>query len=219
MPDKKRIVALVSGSGSNLQALIDACSNGQIHGDIVAVISNKPDAYGLQRAAKHDIPTQTLEHSEFTRRETFDTALIDVIDTHRPDLLVLAGFMRILSAEFVNHYQGRLLNIHPSLLPAYKGLHTHQRALDDGAQLHGASVHFVSAELDGGPVIIQAQVAVKPNDDADSLAARVLAQEHIIYPQAVEWFCAERLRLTADGVELEGEVLASPVTMRVSKEP
>ncbi len=213
MPDKKRIVALISGSGSNLQALIDACENGQIHGNIVAVISNKPDAYGLERATKHGISAETLVHNTFGNREAFDTSLTRLIDTHQPDLLVLAGFMRILSPDFVSHYQGKLLNIHPSLLPAYKGLHTHQRALDDGATIHGASVHFVSAELDGGPVIMQAQVEVQPEDDANSLAARVLIKEHIIYPQVVKWFCAERLRLLAEGVELDGAILKQPVLL------
>lgn len=213
MPAKKRIVALVSGGGSNLQALIDACTNGQINGDIIHVISNKANVYGLQRATEHGISTTTLQHTDFDSREAFDTALIRKIDEQQPDLLVLAGFMRILSAEFVNHYHGRLLNIHPSLLPNYKGLNTHQRALDDGATVHGASVHFVSAELDGGPVILQAQVTVESDDDADSLAARVLTQEHIIYPRVVEWFCAERLKLTAGGVALDGEILESPLVL------
>lgn len=214
MSTKKRIVALISGSGSNLQALIDACADGQINGDIVSVISNKANAYGLERAASRNISTEILEHGSFDNREAFDASLINLINQQQPDLLVLAGFMRILSTEFVNHYHGRLLNIHPSLLPAYKGLNTHQRALDDNAPMHGASVHFVSAELDGGPVILQAQVAVEASDNADSLAARVLVQEHIIYPQVVEWFCEERLRLTTNGVELDGEVLTSPLKAR-----
>ncbi len=203
MPNKCRIVALISGSGSNLQALIDACASGQIHGTIVAVISDQPEAYGLVRAAKQGIPTETLSGA-FESRAAFDAALTPLIEAQRPDLLVLAGFMRILSADFVNRYRGKLLNIHPSLLPAYKGLHTHQRALAEGATQHGASVHFVSAELDGGPVIMQAQLPVRPEDDARSLAARVLKQEHLIYPQVVQWFCAGRLQWTAAGVELDG---------------
>ena len=214
MSDKKRIVALISGSGSNLQALIDSCASDQINGQIVSVLSNKPDVFGLQRAAQHGINTETLEHSRFDSREAFDTALISLIDAQQPDLVVLAGFMRILSAEFVNHYHGKLLNIHPSLLPAYKGLNTHQRALDDGSEVHGASVHFVSAELDGGPVILQAKVAVEATDDAASLAARVLTQEHIIYPQVVEWFCAERLQLDNKEVKFDEALLEEPMNLQ-----
>lgn len=213
MAGKKRIVVLLSGSGSNFQALIDACANGQIHGDIVATISNRPDAYGLQRAQQHAINTLTLQHDDFSSRETFDAALVELIDSYQPDLVILAGFMRILSAGFVNHYAGKLLNIHPSLLPAYKGLNTHQRALDDRAEVHGASVHFVSAELDGGPVILQARVAIAADDDATSLAGRVLTREHIIYPQVAEWFCAERLRLKDNAVWLDGQQLAQPMLL------
>ncbi|MGB1254394.1 MAG: phosphoribosylglycinamide formyltransferase [Thiolinea sp.] len=213
MRSKYSIVVLVSGSGSNLQALIDACTEGQIDGEINAVISNKPGVYGLQRAEKHGITTQALEHQHFNSREDFDKNLINVIDRYNPDLVVLAGFMRILSAGFVNHYDGRLLNIHPSLLPAYKGLNTHQRALDGEAKYHGASVHFVSAGLDDGPVIMQARVPVKADDDASSLATRVLAKEHIIYPQVVEWFCAGRLKLKDHRIWLDNQLLQTPVIL------
>ncbi|CAA6810333.1 MAG: Phosphoribosylglycinamide formyltransferase (EC, partial [uncultured Thiotrichaceae bacterium] len=180
---KKNIAVLISGSGSNLQAIIDACESGQINGRISVVISNRPDVFGLERAAKSGISTHVIDHKQFESREAFDAELITHIDTTDADLVVLAGFMRILSGGFTQHYQGKLLNIHPSLLPAYKGTHTHQRALDDGAAVHGVSVHFVSPELDGGPVIMQARIPVLESDTADSLARRVLSKEHLIYPQ------------------------------------
>lgn len=193
-----RVVVLLSGSGSNLQALIDAEANG-LPIRIVAVIGNRADAFGLERARRHGIPAELLSHRDYPDRESYDRDLARLIDGHAPGLVVLAGFMRILNPELVRHYQGRMMNIHPSLLPAYKGLHTHQRALDAGETEHGASVHFVTAELDGGPVVLQARVPVLPDDDAASLAARVLEQEHRIYPLAVGWFAAGRLRLGADG--------------------
>ncbi|MEZ5535916.1 MAG: phosphoribosylglycinamide formyltransferase [Thiolinea sp.] len=209
----KNIVVLISGSGSNLQAIIDACASGQIQGKITAVISNRPAVFGLERAAKSNIPTRIIDHHQFASREAFDAELIRQIDAAQAGLVVLAGFMRILSEGFTRHYQGRLLNIHPSLLPAYKGTHTHQRALDDGAGIHGASVHFVTAELDGGPVIMQAQVPVFESDDADTLARRVLSKEHIIYPKVVEWFCAERLTLVNETVYLDQQALHKPVLL------
>lgn len=209
----KRIVVLVSGSGSNLQALISACSAGEIAGSIVAVISNRPNVYGLERARLAGIETQTLDHKNFAERAAFDQALMELIDSFQPDLVVLAGFMRILTTEFVQHYTGRMLNIHPSLLPAYKGVHTHQRALDDQVQVHGASVHFVTAELDAGAVILQAEVPVLVDDSAETLAARVLVEEHKIYPQVVNWFCAERLTLKDGYAYLDGECLHEPVKL------
>ncbi|NEV62134.1 phosphoribosylglycinamide formyltransferase [Thiorhodococcus minor] len=204
------VVALISGSGSNLQALIDA----QLRGApirIAAVISNRADAFGLERARRHDIPTEVLSHRDYGDREGFDAALGDLIDRFAPGLVVLAGFMRILTEGFVDRYQGRMMNIHPSLLPKYRGLHTHQRALDAGETEHGASVHFVTAELDGGPVILQARVPVLPGDDAAALAARVLEREHRIYPTAVRWFAEGRLRLGEDGrPHLDGTPLRAP---------
>lgn len=194
-----RVVVLLSGGGSNLQALIDAEASG-LPIRIVAVIGNRAEAFGLERARRHDIPAELLSHRDYPDRESYDRDLARLIDGYTPGLVVLAGFMRILTPELVTRFQGRMMNIHPSLLPAYKGLHTHQRALDAGETWHGASVHFVTAELDGGPVVLQARVPVLPDDDAASLAARVLTQEHRIYPLAVGWFAAGRLRLGADGL-------------------
>ncbi|NQD92260.1 phosphoribosylglycinamide formyltransferase [Pseudomonas sp. CrR25] len=201
------VVVLISGSGSNLQALIDGCAVGESPAQISAVISNRADAYGLQRARQADIATAVLDHKQFDGREAFDAALIAAIDRHRPDLVVLAGFMRILTPGFVRHYAGRLLNIHPSLLPKHKGLHTHQRALEAGDTEHGCSVHFVTEELDGGPLVVQAVVPVQSHDSPDSLAQRVHAQEHRIYPLAVRWFAEGRLRLGAQGAMLDGQPL------------
>ncbi|MBC3423761.1 phosphoribosylglycinamide formyltransferase [Pseudomonas sp. RW3S2] len=210
MPSKTcNVVVLLSGSGSNLQALIDSTAATDSSARIRAVISNRPDAFGLQRAEAAGIDTAVLEHGGFDGREAFDAALVQLIDGFAPDLVVLAGFMRILSGDFVRHYQGRLLNIHPSLLPKYKGLHTHQRALDAGDAEHGCSVHFVTEELDGGPLVVQAVVAVAPGDDAQSLAQRVHQQEHQIYPLAVRWFAEGRLRLGEQGALLDGQPLAA----------
>ena len=199
-----RIVVLISGSGSNLQALIDACKQSDYPGEIVGVISNKADAYGLERAKQANIAQQALEHKNFETRELYDQALVKAIDVYQPDVVVLAGFMRILTAEFVQHYQGRLINIHPSLLPKYQGLHTHQRALDAGDEEHGVSVHFVTEELDGGPVILQAKIPIFPGDNADDLASRVHEQEHRIYPLVVKWFCQKRLSMQDGFAILDG---------------
>lgn len=187
-----RVVVLISGNGSNLQALIDYPQRPY---EICAVISNRADAFGLQRAQNAGINTAVLDHKSFASREAFDQALMQLIDQYQADLVVLAGFMRILSSAFVQHYAGRLLNIHPSLLPLYKGTQTHQRALDAGDHQHGASVHFVTEELDGGPVVLQAVVPILPGDTAEVLAARVATQEHRIYPEAVSWFALGRLRV------------------------
>ena len=209
----KRLVVLLSGSGSNLQAILDACAAGLIAGTVVSVISNRPDVFGLERARRAGASAEVLDHKAFPDRTAFDHALMGVIDAHQPDLVILAGFMRILTPAFVQHYHGRLLNIHPSLLPAYKGTHTHQRALDDGASEHGASVHFVTAELDGGPVVMQARVPVLADDTTDTLAARVLTREHVIYPQVVAWFCQGQLALQADGIWLKGQRLEQAVSL------
>ena len=190
-----RAVVLISGRGSNLQSLIDAVREGRLSLDICAVISNEPSAAGLCRAGAAGIETLTLDHRAFEHRRDFDDALARAIDARRPDLVVLAGFMRVLGAAFVRRYRGKIMNIHPSLLPAYPGLDTHRRALLDAAKVHGATVHFVTENLDGGPIIVQAGVEVRPDDDVDTLAARVLEQEHRIYPLAVRWFTEGRLRI------------------------
>lgn len=209
MPQTCDVVVLLSGTGSNLQALIDSTRTGDSPVRIAAVISNRSDAYGLQRARDAGIETRTLDHKAFEGREAFDSALIELIDTFNPELVVLAGFMRILSADFVRHYAGRLLNIHPSLLPKYKGMHTHQRALDAGDSEHGCSVHFVTEELDGGPLVVQAVVPVESDDSAQTLAQRVHTQEHRIYPLAVRWFAEGRLILGDQGALLDGQLLAA----------
>ncbi|MDH2434911.1 phosphoribosylglycinamide formyltransferase [Pokkaliibacter sp. MBI-7] len=198
----KRLVVLISGSGSNLQAILDYLAQGTCPAQVTAVISNKSDAYGLERARNAGIPTFSLSHKDFSSREAFDAELMALIDTQRPDLVILAGFMRILTPEFTRHYSGRLFNIHPSLLPKYKGLHTHQRAIEAGDKLHGATVHFVTEELDGGPLIIQGQLDINSEDNPDSLAQRVHILEHQIYPMAVDWYCSDRLSLSPDGTVL-----------------
>ncbi|WP_236202435.1 phosphoribosylglycinamide formyltransferase [Pseudomonas carnis] len=209
MPQTCDVVVLLSGTGSNLQALIDSTRTGDSPVRIAAVISNRSDAYGLQRARDAGIDTRALDHKAFEGREAFDSALIELIDAFSPKLVVLAGFMRILSADFVRHYEGRLLNIHPSLLPKYKGMHTHQRALDAGDREHGCSVHFVTEELDGGPLVVQAVVPVESGDSAQTLAQRVHTQEHRIYPLAVRWFAEGRLILGDQGALLDGQLLAA----------
>lgn len=202
-----RIVVLISGGGTNLQAIIDACTDSAYPAEVVGVISNKEDVYGLTRAKDADIATVALSHKTFDSREDYDQALIKKIDAFDADLIVLAGFMRILTPDFVQHYQGKLLNIHPSLLPKYQGLNTHQRAIDAGDEVHGVSVHFVTEELDGGPVILQAKVPVFEGDTSDDLAARVHEQEHRIYPLVVKWFAEKRLEMQGDNAVLDGNVL------------
>jgi phosphoribosylglycinamide formyltransferase-1 len=183
---KARLVILISGRGSNMRSILDAAKAGSLDVDISAVISNRPDAAGLAFAAEEGIETAVIDHTQFESREQFDEALATKIDEYQPDFVILAGFMRILTEGFVSHFAGRLINIHPSLLPKFKGLHTHQRAIDAGENEHGASVHFVTAELDDGPVILQARVPVLADDNADTLAARVLEQEHLLYPAAIQ---------------------------------
>lgn len=199
------VVVLISGNGTNLQAIID--SSQQAPYTVVAVISNKADAYGLQRADQHGIINCVINHQDFDNRELFDQALMREIDQHQPDLVVLAGFMRILSAGFVQHYAGRMLNIHPSLLPKYPGTNTHQRALAAKDKTHGASVHFVTEQLDGGPIIAQITVPVEPQDNAEILANRVAEKEHLLYPQVVSWFAEGRLTMQDRLAKLDGEVL------------
>lgn len=205
----KRIVVLISGSGSNLQAIIDACQLGRLKAEIVAVLSNKADAFGLQRAQKAGIAAESLAIGDYADREAFDHALQQKIDSHQPDLVVLAGYMRILSGPFVTHYRGRLINIHPSLLPKYPGLHTHRRALENGDSEHGASVHFVTEQLDGGPVILQASIPILPNDTEQDLAKRLLSKEHLIYPRVIQWWVEGCLELREDRAWLDGQPLGA----------
>ena len=201
----KRIVILISGLGSNMEAIVRACAAEGWPAAVVAVLSNRPEAAGLAWAAGQGIATAALDHRQYADRAAFDTALAAEIDRHAPDLVVLAGFMRILTPAFVQRYDGRLLNIHPSLLPAFAGLHTHERALQAGCKVAGSTVHFVTAELDHGPIVLQAAVPVRVGDTADTLAARVLRGEHIIYPRAVRWFVEGRVALGAEGVVRQTE--------------
>ncbi len=210
----KSAVILISGRGSNMQAIIEA----RLPIRVAAVISNRPDAAGLAYAQQQGIATEAVDHQKFATRDAFDASLAAAIERHQPDLVVLAGFMRILGEAFVRQFAARMLNIHPSLLPVFPGLHTHRRALEEGVKVHGTTVHFVTPSLDHGPIVIQAAVPVLPDDDEDSLAARVLAQEHRIYPQAVRWFAEDRLEVR-DGVvrvRPQGEARAEDAQLLVA---
>ena len=202
-----RIVVLISGSGTNLQAIIDAAELKQFDAKIVGVISNKANAYGLTRAEHASIPSQVVEHTTFNHRDKFEQALSIAIDSYHPDLVVLAGFMRILGSGFVQLYSGRMLNVHPSLLPKHQGLHTHQRALEAGDKEHGISIHFVTEELDGGPLVAQAKIDVLDSDDEKSLAHRAQQLEYQLYPKVIGWFCEKRLKLSKAGAELDGQLI------------
>ena len=205
-----RTAILISGSGTNLQAFIDAVAAGDLDLDLCVVFSNRADAYGLERAKKAGIPIACIRHGEYPDRESFDRAVIEELDRFEPDLLVLAGFMRILSPMFVNHYEGRILNIHPALLPKYPGLNTHQRALDAGDEWHGSTVHFVTEELDGGPRILQGRLRVDPEETADELQTRVQGVEHQIYPEAAGLVGSGRV-LFKDGKSwVDGEIAEEP---------
>ena len=210
MSNKLPLVVLISGSGSNLQSIIDAATS-DLPVEIKAVISNKAEAYGLERARSAAIETRVLNHKEFADRDSYDQALGDLIEEYQPGLVILAGFMRILTPALVNRFHGRMFNIHPSLLPKYRGLHTHQRALEAGDKIHGATVHFVTEELDGGPLIIQSQVPILDQDDPDTLAARVLKQEHTIYPQAIRMFAEGELRMEEGVVYHQEKPLTAPI--------
>ena len=202
-----QLAVLISGSGTNLQAIMDAQKAGTLDTEIAVVFSNRANAAGLERAAQAGIPTASLDHRDYPDREQFDQAMIEVLTPYAPDTVVLAGFMRILSAVFVRHYAGQLINIHPSLLPKYRGLNTHARALEAGDSEHGCSIHFVTEELDGGPLIAQAPIAVHANDTVDSLSKRVQQREHLLYPQVLQWRAQDRLELTDNGVLLDGKPL------------
>lgn len=204
---RPKAVILISGSGSNLQAIIDAVASENLPLNIACVISNVPDAFGLERAKQAEIPTQVIDHKAFQVREIFDAELIRTIDNYSPEIVVLAGFMRILSKDFVNRYLGRLINIHPSLLPKYPGLNTHKRAIDSGDSVHGVTVHYVIPELDAGPNIIQAKVEIRAGDNAETLAKRVQEQEHVIYPIAIKWMAEGRLALKRGSATLDSEEL------------
>jgi len=213
------VVILISGRGSNLQSIIDAVANDALPVEIRAVISNRPAAHGLQRATLAGITTAVIDHSRYSDRAAFDEALQECIERFQPGLVVLAGFMRILTTGFVHHYQGRMLNIHPSLLPEFPGLNTHQRVLESGCKQHGASIHFVTEAVDGGPVVLQARVPVYQQDTVTTLAARVLEQEHRLYPLAIRWFAEQRLKLDDTGnAVLDGERLSNPVILTTEPE-
>jgi phosphoribosylglycinamide formyltransferase-1 len=205
---QKSIVVLLSGNGSNLQAIIDEISRQKINAKIVAVIANQKTAYGLTRAENAGIPAIFIDHKSFASREDYDNRMASCINEFNPNLIVLAGFMRILTPEFVENYQGRMLNIHPSLLPKYKGLHTHQRAIDAGDEEHGASVHFVTPELDGGPVVLQSKVPIFAQQDTQELADRVQQQERQMYPLVIKWFCEDRLEMIDNKAVLDNQILA-----------
>lgn len=214
---KASLVVLISGSGSNLQAIIDGINNHRLDAEIKAVISNQANAKGLQRADKENIPTYVVNHKQFADRESFDQAMIDIIDPLQPELIVLAGFMRILSKKFIRHYHHQLINIHPSLLPKYKGLNTHQQAIDNHDVKHGASVHYVSDELDSGPVVIQAETPVLETDSAETLATRVLKQEHQIYPMAIQMHINGRLTFDNGQLTLDSKPLIKPLVWKNNK--
>jgi phosphoribosylglycinamide formyltransferase 1 len=212
-----RMVVLISGTGRNLQAILEALRAGRIHGEVSAVISNNPDAAGLAHARTAGVSTAVVNHRDYPDRDTFDMALSAEIDRHAPDFVILAGFMRILGSDFVQRYRGKLLNIHPSLLPKYPGLQTHARALAEGEAWHGASVHFVTEAVDGGPVILQGRVPVQGNDTVDTLAERVMREvEQVIYPEALAWASAGRLQMRGNEVVLDGRVLTEPLLLNGS---
>jgi len=198
-------VVLISGGGSNLQSIIDNADT--IDLEIKSVISNNPQAYGLERAKKANIPTHSIDHKQFNSRDEFDKTLGAIIDEYSPDIIILAGFMRILTKKITNKYLGKMLNIHPSLLPKFQGLHTHQRAIDAGEKIHGVSIHFVTDELDGGPIIAQSSIEVLDDDTAESLAKRVLTEEHKLFPEVISWFTKGRLHLENNNAVLNGEIL------------
>jgi phosphoribosylglycinamide formyltransferase-1 len=205
------IVVLISGSGTNLQAILDAAGRGDLPVRVLAVISDQPDAHGLQRGRDAGVVSECIDARGYPDRASYDTALGERLAALHPGLVVLAGFMRILSPPLVQQWSGRMLNIHPSLLPAYRGLHTHRRVLEAGERYHGTSVHFVTEELDGGPVVVQARLAVRSGDTAEALQARIQALEHRIYPEVIGWFATGRLRMQGERVMLDGALLPGPI--------
>ena len=212
--DKLRIIVLISGNGSNLQAIIDAAGKDNLPVEICAVISNRPNAFGLVRAERAHISIQVLAHQDFSTRDDFEYALGQLIDQYRPDLVVLAGFMRKLGATFVKRYQGRMVNIHPSLLPKYPGLHTHRRVLEAADPEHGVTVHYVTEEVDGGPIIGQARLKVSPSDTEETLQERIHGLEHILYPRVLGWFAGKRVKLDNNQVVFDGNLVPRGVNIR-----
>ncbi len=217
MAKKASLVVLISGGGSNLQAIIDAVNSKQLDAEITAVISNQVTAKGLDRASKENITTHVIDHKIYPTREGFDQAMMQVIDELNPNMVILAGFMRILSQPFIEHYQHRLINIHPSLLPKYKGLNTHQQAIKNKDKIHGASVHYVGHELDSGPVVIQAEIPVEDSDTAQTLAARVLTEEHKIYPLAIKMHLENRIHFDNNQIQLDKQPLNKPLLWKQGK--
>lgn len=211
MNSPARLAVLISGSGTNLQAIIDAVANGGVDGELAGVISDRPEAFGLERARRAKLPAVSVDFSGFGDRQAFDISLQSALADMNPDIVVLAGFMRILSTNLVDHYRGRMLNVHPSLLPRFPGLHTYSKVLEAGDQWHGTTVHFVTAELDAGPAIIQYRVAVQPGETEATLQQRVQAGEYLVYPRAINWLAQRRLELRGDQVYLDGDPLAEPV--------
>ncbi len=211
MSEPPRLAILISGNGSNLQSIIDAIEKGFLRASISLVLSNNPDAYGLTRATRHGIATRVLDHHDFANREAFDEALREILDAVSPDLIVLAGFMRILGRAFIDAFPGRILNIHPSLLPAYKGLNTHQRALDNQETRHGVSIHLVTAELDDGPVLLQGSYPIEPGDSAEDLQRKGHRLEHQMYPQLLQWFSDNRIHIDQGTVYFEQQPLKAPI--------
>jgi len=205
------IAVLISGNGTNLQAIIDNIRSEKLAANIRVVISNNPDAPGIQRAQDHQIQTKIINHKTYSNKEAYETALIETLTTYQPTLIVLAGYMRILSAKFIQHFSQKIINIHPSLLPAYRGLNTHARAINDNAAMHGCSVHVVTEALDSGPVILQAQVAIQPSDSPATLAHRVHAEEYKILPQTIQWIATQRLQLTPKALYFDGKPLNTPL--------
>ncbi len=206
-----KIAVLISGSGSNLQAIIDAVASGHIDAEIVGVLSNKANAYGLTRAENANIPTAVISHHDYDGREAFDAAMQTQLQAWNSEIVVLAGFMRILTGNFVRKWHGKMLNVHPSLLPKYRGLNTHQRAIDAGDKIAGSSIHFVTEELDGGPIVLQASVAISAGDSADSLASKVQQQEHRYYPDVIAWLCSRELELGNEGLVFQKTPLKQPI--------
>lgn len=211
MAQAARAAVLISGGGTNLQAIMDAARRGDIPVEVNCVVSDQADAFGLQRAHRAGVPTRVLAARGFAGRAAYDRALGDLLDEIDPDMVVLAGFMRILTGDLVRRWEGRMLNVHPSLLPGYRGLHTHRRVLEAGERWHGTSVHFVTEELDGGPVIAQARLEIRPEDTEDSLNRRVQALEHRMYPTVVGWLGGGRVRMAGEQVEMDGRLLDGPV--------
>ena len=205
----KKIVVLISGNGSNLQAILDATLSGKINGNICGVISNKADAYGLERAKQAEIPTFVFSRKQFESNQAMDLAIAKQIEALDADLIVLAGYMKILTPDFTQRFEGKILNIHPSLLPKYAGLNTHQRAIDAGDTEHGMSIHFVNEEVDGGAIVLQAKVPIFPEDNVDELITRIQEQEHRCYPLVVQWFCDDRLSLKQGKAYLDGKLLSA----------